>query len=182
MKEILALLLVAGICLSLAACGDGAPSTGNSAPDYRLVEITMDNWTEYLTFTSTYSVKYKESAFDDASGEPEWVEVHFLLAVKNEYYSRLDTQNSTITVKIAEDFGTQYGTFSEDCATFEPTGEFQGSPLTFESSEFTNDGERFALNCSTGFAGTHEIPKGQMEKYVKNQEVLNIMGTLLIAQ
>lgn len=186
MKRYIALLLAVIMCMGLVACGGKTGITdGNQTAnknDYKAIEITMDNWQEYFEFTSTYSVGYKQSEFSEATGAPEWVEMNFLFAVKDEYYSRLDFNNSAVTVQISGDIGIQHGIFSNDASSFDPSGEFEGSPLTVESSEFVNDGERFAFIISTGFAGESEIKDGRIEKYRKNFELLNIKGTLLIAE
>ncbi|MDD6262364.1 MAG: hypothetical protein PUA83_04665 [Clostridiales bacterium] len=178
MKKILALLLAAVMCLSLVACGGTSKE-----PKYTPVEITMDNWDDYFEFTSTYSVVYETSEFSETAGTPEWVDIQYLFAVKDEYYSRLDMQNSTITVQISCDTGTQYGVFSADATTFDPTGEFVSvHTQTFEDSYFSNTGEHFALHFYTAYADHSCIPNGQIETYCKNFELLNIKGTLLIAE
>ncbi len=188
MRKMLALFLAAVMCLALAACGgtETPNANGNEKEQYTAVEITMDNWSQYLEFTSKYSAYYKESAFSDVPKEVTTLCQDFYFGVKDEYFSRLDTVKSTITVRISTEFGTQHGTFADDYSSFDPNGEFEGSTVTMESidGDFrVTDHEKFAWHI-TSAAATHktEWEAGELYKWLKNQQVLNITGTLYIAE
>jgi len=189
MKRIVAVFLMVAMCVWLAACGAGTPDLNkdNSAnkKEYKAVEITMENWSEYFEFTTNYSVYYKESAFSDTQKELNGVAQDFYFSVKDKYFSQLDTANSTITAKISTDFGTQKGTFAEDYSSFEPNGEFINykKDMILESvdGDFgVTDHEKFAWLMSS--AAPDDIDKGEMFKWLTNQKVLNITGTLYIAE
>ena len=188
MKKLIAILLLIAICFTFTACGgnntpNGDNNSNASKKDYKADQITMDNWQEYLEFTSKYSVYYKDSAFTEGEKEVSGVEQNFFLGVKETFADKIDAESSTITVKISADFGTQHGTFSDDCSSFSPTGNFvKSNELNFESSEFTTNNGFFALLCCTSAAMDSEITEGRMEKYIQNQKVLNITGTLYVAE
>ena len=158
--------------------------TDPSENKVRIVELTLDNWSEYLTFTSKYSVFYKESAFSDGQKEVSGVSQDFYFSVKDEYFSRLDTEKSTITVQISTDFGTQAGTYSDDYSSFDPNGEFTSYKImTIEGSDFQlTDHGSFGWHMGCAAASGPELKSGELFKWLKDQQVLNITGTLYIAE
>lgn len=190
MKKVIAMLLAAVMCLSLGACGGSVGSTdGNQADDkknYTAVEITMDNWSEYLEFSSTYATYYTDSAFSDVSKEINGVSHDFYFGVKDEYFSRLDTVNSAITVRVSADFGTQYGTFADDYSSFDPNGKFEVGKKNMELENDdvfkVTDHGKFAWIMSSAAAGASELKDGKLDKWLTNQKVINITGTLYITE
>ena len=72
MKRLIALLLSAVMCLSLAACGGIGGKT-------EVVELTLDNWKDY--FELTVIEHYETNGF----GEVERLEIRQELVVKQEY-------------------------------------------------------------------------------------------------
>lgn len=189
MKRMLAVVLVGVMCVWLAACGAGNPDLNKddsaNKNKYKAVEITMENWSEYFEFTTNYSVYYKDSAFSDTSKEISGVAQDFYFSVKDKYFSKLDTANSIIVAKISTDFGTQKGTFAEDYASFDPNGEFiiYKKDMIMESvdGDFkVTDHGKFAWIMSS--AAPDNIKVGEMFKWLTNQKVLNITGTLYIAE
>lgn len=195
MKKLFTLLLVIMMCASLAACGGAsagtvdAPGTNDPTTDgkeYKAVEITMDNWAQYLEFSSKYYAVFADSAFSDVPQELQSVGQDFYFGVKETYFSRLDTVKSTITVRVSTDFGTQKGTFAEDYSSFDPNGEFQGSNRIMESvdGDFqVTDHGTFAWHMSSAAATSQsEWEAGELFKWLRNQQVLDISGTLYIAE
>lgn len=75
MKKLMALLLAAMMCLSLAACGSGktednsgtskGQTTGDS-PQEQTIEITLDNWKEYFEFRTVVSVN--KDSYNEITG------------------------------------------------------------------------------------------------------------------
>lgn len=109
MKKLLALLLAAIMCLSLAACGNGktednsgtsqGQTTDNSPQDTdepsnaelteQTIEITLDNWQEYFEINQYLSVRYLTNDFDEAV--TTMLALNTILELKEEYsdYSAL---------------------------------------------------------------------------------------------
>jgi hypothetical protein len=190
-KKIIAFILMAVMCVGLAACGEATPNSNGDAAankkEYKAVEIDMNNWSEYFEFTTNYSVYYEKSAFSDAPKEVSAVAQDFYFSVKDEYFSRLDTVNSKVTVRISTEFGAQKGTFAADYSSFEPNGEFTSDikDMIMESMDGdfrVTDHGKFAYQLSSAAATLSELSKGELFKWLKNQKVLNIMGTLYIAE
>ena len=142
-------------------------------PTYSNIEITMDNWSEYLEFTSRYEPSV--NGFDEVDD----VKFYFDICLKEEYLETLDTKNSTITVEISFARGTQYGTFSEDFKVFTPDGEYD----KWEGAEKTEIYD-FSL-CSYGFGACYSLASADFENssfapfYPNEQEVLRVSGTLV---
>ena len=189
MKKIMAFILIMVMCVGLTACGAGNPDLNKDGienkNEYKAVEVTMENWSEYFEFTTNYSVYYNDSAFSDTSKAINSVAQDFYFSVKDKYFSRLDTVNSTIVVKISTDFGTQKGTFAEDYSSFDPNGEFiiYKKDMIMESvdGDFkVTDHNKFAWHMSS--ATPDDIKVGEIFKWLTNQKVLNITGTLYISE
>jgi hypothetical protein len=189
MKRIMAVVLMVVMCTGLVACGAETPDLNKddsaNKNEYNAIEITMENWSEYFEFTTNYSVYYNKSAFSDTSKEISGVAQDFYFSVKDKYFSRLDTANSIIAAKISTDFGTQKGTFAEDYSSFDPNGEFiiYKKDMIMESvdGDFkVTDHGKLAWHISS--AAPDDIKVGEMFKWLTNQNVLNITGTLYIAE
>lgn len=85
MKKMLALLLAAVMCFALVACGEGeTPNTNDNSSTEQTIEITLDNWQEYLEINQYLSVCYHPNAFDEAVGEPT-LTYYIILETKEEY-------------------------------------------------------------------------------------------------
>lgn len=138
-----------------------------------IVELTLDNWSEYLEFTSRYEPSV--NGFDEVDD----VKFYFDICLKEEYLETLDTKNSTITVEISFTRGTQYGTFSEDFKTFTPDGEYD----KWEGAEKTEIYD-FSLG-SYGFGACYTLASADFENssfgpfYPSEQTVLRVSGTLV---
>lgn len=75
MKKLIALLLAAVLCLSLAACGNGKTEdnsgtsqgqTTDNSPQEQTIEITLDNWKEYFEFRTVASVN--KDSYNEITG------------------------------------------------------------------------------------------------------------------
>lgn len=99
MKKILALLLVAAMCLSLAACGggkevvsgfDGTPALNADLVDKHIdrVELTVDNWKEYIKVYSYDVELVKKDAFGEITSSEKCTV--FRLGYGTEKYHYLD--------------------------------------------------------------------------------------------
>ena len=95
MKKYFALLLAAVMCLSLVACGGETPNTNDNngteqseqlggESTEQTIEITLDNWQEYLEINQYFSVWYFPNAFDEVEGEPT-LTFYVILETKEEY-------------------------------------------------------------------------------------------------
>ena len=186
MKKLLSVFFVLILCLSLSACspnvqndngviGGKEDSTGGGQQqknDPVSVELTMDNWEEYLGFASRYEAKF------NGFGEVDDITYYFDICVNDEYLEKLDRSSSTVTVEISFARGTQYGTFSENKLHFTP-GEFQ----KWEGAEKTEAYE-FAASAN-GFGACYTLATPDFEKgtfgpfYPSEQKVLRITGTLV---
>lgn len=83
-KKLLALLLAAMMCLSLAACGGTPDAAADNAPSSPAVngnriEISMDNWSEYFIPTTRMWIEC------DADGKPIAGRTDSHLSLKKEY-------------------------------------------------------------------------------------------------
>ena len=108
MKKILALLLAAIMCLSLAACGKKTET----------IEITTDNWQEYfeLQYTDTWSL--------NAFNEYDNVKRDVILVIKEEYASRLaDNDESTLIIDFSCDASIWPATVDFEAQTYTIAGE-----------------------------------------------------------
>ena len=98
MKKLFALLLVATMCFSLAACAqtetnnNGAQEQedtqqSEAEPQEDTIEITLDNWQDYMEIKDCFSFEYLENQF----GEAERPNPYFCVALtlKEEYSSYL---------------------------------------------------------------------------------------------
>lgn len=138
-----------------------------------IVELTLDNWSEYLEFTSRYEPSV------NGFNEVDDVKFYFDICLKEDYLETLDTKNSTITVEISFARGTQYGTFSEDFKTFIPDGEYD----KWEGAEKTEIYD-FSMG-SYGFGACYTLASADFENgsfgpfYPSEQEVLRVSGTLV---
>ena len=131
MKKTLALLLAAALCLSLAACGARQTAakpdstagevagttqteetadpqtqtvTDETAPTEQFIELTLDNWQEYLEINQYLSVSYSQNAFGEKTGtslyfftllEPKEAYSYYIADVAVEY--SVDYRTSDIT-------------------------------------------------------------------------------------
>ena len=75
-------------------------------------------WSEYFELVSIYVPGTNDF------GEVDSVTSYFAIALKTEYLDLIDTENSKVTVELFFAQGKQYGTFSDDCQSFAPDGEY----------------------------------------------------------
>lgn len=170
MKKLLALLLAAVMCLSLAACGKKTET----------IEITTDNWQEYfeLQYTDTWSL--------NAFNEYDDVKRDVILVVKEEYASRLaDNDENTLIIDFSCDTSIWSATVDFEAQTYTLTGEkrkaeaFQeiqtisvnelSEPRVLSNISFqpyTEDGVRYIMLCENEYINRIE---GTLTLYIENE-------------
>ena len=134
MKKLIALLLAAVLCLSLAACGNGKieANTDNSQeqnkentpseseqvetePQEQTIEITLDNWQEYFEINQYLSVNYTANAFGELTDTS--LSFFTILEPKEAYsYYTVD-----VAVEYSVDYCTRDITYNLDDFSFELT-------------------------------------------------------------
>jgi len=147
--------------------------TPEETPAPVVVSLTLDNWSEYLEFSSRYDASV------NGFGEVDSVTYWFDICLKEEYLPTLDTQNSAVTVEISFARGTQYGTFSKDRKEFTADGEYD----KWEGAEKT---EVYDLSTGgSGFGACYTLASSDFDNnsfgpfYPSEQTVLRITGTLV---
>ena len=199
MKKILALLLVAAMCVSLVACSGGDKQTNDNhenigknteqneeiqndiEPEYEIVEISLDNWQNY--FELCRYDEYVENGF----GEFENAYPYFYLASKEgivldiekcditiEYTKTLDYRPVTVDV---ENKTVTYGEPIESTAKVsEPEIKSMGL-LYFGSPD--NDIRRYGVELGNGLIDETQMDRGI---YISSVDVLRISGSICIMQ
>ncbi len=93
MKKWIALLLVAIMCFSLAACGENKETSNNNEPQEETsnnnepqeetIEITIDNWQDYMEINQYLGVLHQMNSFGEVSKTS--LTLYTLLELKEEY-------------------------------------------------------------------------------------------------
>lgn len=196
MKKMLALLLAAVMCLSLAACGGGQSSTDNNSaqeqqtgtstndhevteadvsepentePQYETVALTLENWDEYFEITN--DLIFAKNEFDEI-----WrIDCNFYLELKPEYIEKCLG---------ADDFAIKIAWTSTSQADAAINYEDETYELTEDLA--VNTYTKFANNTILTDTGTivtsfYQEEWGYFLHYPYDFEVTQIKGQLYIA-
>ena len=146
----------------------------NDSKTPETIEITLDNWNEYIEFATRYVPSI--NGFDEIDS----VNYFFDIRLKEEYLEALDSNNSSVTVELSFARGTQYGAFSEDYSAFTADGEY----VKWEGAEKT---EVYELGMTGyGFAACYTLASADFENnsfgpfYPSEEVVLRISGTIVL--
>ena len=186
MKKLIALLLAAVMCLSLAACGSSEVETNTddsqeldteisqqdeeqtentdeesedveAEPQEQTIEITLDNWQEYLEINQYLSVNYAANEFDEVTGT--YLELFTILEPKEAY--------SYYTVDVAVEYSVDYCTsdisYNLDDFSFELTDCVSHPDATVNESAFK---QQVTSSMSNFFAMSRaQIVNGKVESH-----------------
>ena len=137
MKRVIALLLIAGLCLSLAACGSK-----------QTVDITLDNWQDY--FEIKWGVEEFKNSFDEIEN----------IYLANTFYLKEEFQKRLVDVDVAIEF-VESNVLPYSFEYNAETGEIQVTKLTVAQV-----GEEIYKSV-TGYPsdeGTTAFRKGDVDK------------------
>ena len=146
---------------------------------YEIVELTLDNWSEYFEWTETFS--HETDAFGDISTRYK----NFCLTLKQPYLARMSYYGSSkCAVEISYVLNGYGVTINNDGVTFEKgsladvtgTGYSDTVQRTFG---FSSGDDRTWYGTQYAVSRVRQI--GQQEfycGYAENQEIIRIQGTL----
>ena len=143
MRKIIALLLVAVMCLSFVGCDQTPPNDTiiENEPQYEIVEITLDNWQDYFELCTHH--EFEENGF----GEFEMITTYYTLVSKSgivfdinksevtvELTANIEDKTYTVdlenkTVVYGETFNTR--TYGPEVFTMQQVGQYVGGGLRY---------------------------------------------------
>lgn len=131
MKKIIALLLAVVMCFSLVACGGDKETSNNNEPQEETIEITIDNWQNYLEIKEYFDFYYVTNEF----GVP--IKAHpnlrVLLTLKEEYRDYL---YSDFAVEFNADYCAKDVVYNYDDFTFEIKDCESQTNIQIDESQF----------------------------------------------
>lgn len=170
------------MCLSLAACGNGktednsgtsqGQTTDNSPQDTdepsnaelteQTIEITLDNWQEYLEINQYLSVRYDTNTLD----EPTYTNLELYTVLElNEAFSKeaFSYYTSDVAVEFNVDYCTSDISYNLDDFSFELTDCVSHPDATVNESEFR---QQVAKSMGGGFWINRDlIVNGKVESH-----------------
>lgn len=137
MKKFLACILIVMTCLSLVACGSGQPENGNSGNGsssaaniigkdlngdicikprkfgsiIERIELTMENWQDYIKVVSYDKTEIERNVFGDVISQT--TETNYLLGTDTDRYHVFDFNRTAIELKNISTGETTIYTFGE---------------------------------------------------------------------
>ena len=209
MKELITLLLAVVLCLSITACGasdttdnednaglqetapmaalppnsvDTAPnnsddadnnSTETNTENYETIELTAENWDQYFEFI------VRPSFTTNAFGELARFELWPYFSLKEEYVSRIVTDQTTIAIEMTYLYGERVcsvdiNTMSYTLGDYTPKGQ-RGEDI-IDQTQFIW-GDTF-YGCNVG--GLCYLSGNELNYYYSDFEIVRIMGNLVL--
>ena len=182
MKKLIALLLTAVLCVSLAACGekdgetdaDGsqeqsaapasfaasaqdADGTGGTEPRKQTIEVTLDNWQEYFEINQYLSVRYLTNDFDEAI--TTMLALNTILELKEKYS---DYSAPGVTVQYDVDYFPSDIIYHLEDFSFRLTDCVSHLEASVDESEFArNETRKFDVSDAAGVF-RHRIVDGKV--------------------
>ena len=154
-----------------------APTTQTDVDvQYRIVEITMDNWMEYFEFV--FIEDWQVNGF----GESEGYSCEYRLKLRDEYASKINLQKLAITVEVAYKDVVSYATFDFEKMEYTIDGDMSSVGEKSEVWEITSLNEE--LCTSRSLSGNVDVQSDRTYFYqILEPTVSRIQGTIeLIAE
>lgn len=131
MKKIIALLLAVVMCFSLVACAQEDTQQNEVEPQEETIEITIDNWQNYLEIKEYFDFYYGKNEF----GEPveAYPNFYVLLTFKEEYR---DYSYSDFAVEFNADYCAKDVVYNYDDFTFEIKDCESQTNIQIDESQF----------------------------------------------
>lgn len=149
------------------------------------IEITKENWETYFEIVRDVSVE--EFSFPGTRFEKPYsyivISEKIYLALKSEYYGRLDATFTKITAECAFNLGSQPILYDWEMGTYTPNGDFESMHYqhTDNSPLKTINGNRFGLLITSTWNIIHKDSTENsfvLFQYIDNIRIPCIEGTL----